>query len=178
MASRKIEDLVPEMQVKVKNVIKICKDKGVDILFYCTLRSLEEQAKLYRQSRTRSAINVKLESLRERGFGFLADIVESVGPCSGPHVTNACAGESWHNYAEAGDGVPLINGKAAWSYKDNKEAWDIYGAACVAEDLDWAGNWTRFKEMPHTQLRVGGNPLKIFSPEDIKEILINNGLLT
>lgn len=177
MASRKIEDLVPVMRNKAREVIRICKEKGVGILIYCTLRDLEEQAKLYRQSRSFSEIQEKEKQLRQRGFDFLADILLSVGPCSGPHVTNAGPGESFHNYAEAFDGVPLVNGKAAWSYKDNKEAWDIYGAACESVGLTWLGNSTGFNEKPHAQFRSGGNPLKMFAPEEIKNILTENGLL-
>lgn len=177
MASRKIEDLIPELQYKARKVVEICKEQGVDILIYCTLRGLEEQARLYRQSRSRTVINAKIEQLRERGLGFLADIVEGVGVCNGAHVTNACAGESWHNYKEAFDGIPLINGKAAWSYEDNKEAWDIYGAACESVGLNWLGNSKSFNEKPHAQLREGGNPLKLYSPEFIHELLKENGLI-
>ena len=177
MASRDIKDLIPAMQNKAREVIEICKKQGVDILIYCTLRSLEEQAGLYRQSRSFPMIKAKADSLRERGFGFLADILIGVGAKSGAHVTNACAGESFHNYAEAFDGVPLVDGKVAWSYKDNKEAWDIYGAACEAVGLTWLGNSKSFNEKPHSQFRSGGNPLRTFSPEEIKNILTENGLL-
>jgi len=177
MASRKIEDLVPEVQEKAKTVVEKCRSAGVDLLIYCTLRGLDEQAILYRQSRTRSEIISKMDKLRQRGYGFLADIIDSVGPQSGPHVTNAAPGESWHNYAEAWDAVPLINGKAMWSYDENKQLWQVYGNAVAEAGLDWAGNWTGFVEHPHAQLRKGGNPLTLHEPDEIKEILISNGLL-
>lgn len=177
MASRKIEDLIPAMRSKAREVVRICKEQGVDILIYCTLRSLEEQAKFYRQSRSRAVINAKMEKLRTRGFGFLADIIEEVGSQSGAHVTNACPGESYHNYAEAFDGVPTIDGKALWSYEDNKKEWDIYGAACESVGLTWLGNSKSFNEKPHAQFRSGGSPLRTFDSEEIETILIENGLL-
>ena len=50
MASRSIKDLTPEMQDKAEFVLGYCKNEGVDLLIYCTLRSLEEQAILFRSS--------------------------------------------------------------------------------------------------------------------------------
>lgn len=177
MASRNLKDLTPAVQEKAQFIINECKSKGVDILIYCTLRSLEEQARIWRQSRSKAEINAKMVKYRQRGFGYLADIVESVGPQNGPHVTDACAGESWHNYAEAVDGVPTVGGKAMWSYNTNKKLWDIFGNVVKKAGMEWGGNWTRFKDYPHAQLRPGGNPLKVFTPEQIKEILTNNGLI-
>ncbi len=178
MASRNIKKLAPEMQEKAQQVIQLCNEAGVDLLIYCTLRSLEEQAKLYRQSRSRSKIDAKIAKFRDRGFSFLADIFENVGPCSGPHVTNAAPGESWHNYAEAWDGVPLEGGKALWNYEDAKEQWGTYGQSVRQVEINWAGDWQNFTEYPHTQLRQGGNPLKLNTPDKIREILVNNGLLS
>ena len=96
MASRKLDDLVPEVADRAATVEKICDGAEIELLIYCTLRPLEEQAKLYRQSRPSQAIKRKIDSLHERSFDFLAKILESVGPQSGPHVTNARPGESFH----------------------------------------------------------------------------------
>jgi len=177
MASRKISDLTPDMAQKANLVVNECKSEGVDILIYCTLRSLEEQARLYRQSRTFSEIVEKVRKFRERGFDFLADILIGVGPCFGPHVTNAAPGESWHAYKVAFDGVPMINGKPAWKYEDAPEAWDIYGEACRNAELNYAGDWDRFKELPHAQKREGSNPLKVYNPAEVGVILERNRLL-
>lgn len=177
MASRKISDLTPDIAQKANLVISECDNEGVDILIYCTLRPLEEQAVLYRQSRSWSEISAKMIKLQERGFGFLADIIGLAGPCSGPHVTDAAPGESWHGFKEAFDGVPMVGGKPAWRYEDAPEAWDIYGEACREADLNWAGDWKKFKELFHAQLREGSNPLKVYNPSEVRIILERNGLL-
>lgn len=177
MASRKLEDLVPEVKEKAEKVIEVCGQVGVDILIYCTLRSLEEQAKLYRQSRSWQEIKTKILKFKGRGYGFLGEVLDSVGPCSGPHVTNAGPGESWHNYAEAWDAVPLVGGKAAWNYMKAKEEWNAYGECVRQVGMFWAGDWVSFREYPHAQLRKGGNPLRENDSEKIHEILVNNGLL-
>ena len=177
MASRSIEVLAPAVKEKARKLIMVCNSVGVDILIYCTLRSLEEQARLYRQSRSWGEIKDKILKFRNRGFDYLADILDNVGPCNGKHVTNAAPGESWHNYAEAWDAVPLIGGKAAWNYYDAKEQWDAYGECVTQLDMEWAGNWKSFREYPHAQLRHGSNPLKVFDADKIKEILTENKLI-
>ena len=82
-------------------VQRIPEEAGSPILIYCTYRSPDEQACLYRQSRTRGEINAKIESLRGRSMTNLADSIERVGSQAGVvgnHVTMAGPGESWHQY--------------------------------------------------------------------------------
>jgi len=178
MASRKLEDLVAGLQEKAKLVQQACEEAaGFDLLIYCTLRPLEEQARLWRQSRSRHEIDLKQQTMRSRGYDLLADIIESVGPQYGEHVTNAAPGESWHNYGEAFDAVPLLGGKPAWNYLKAKSYWDAYGEAVRQAGLFWAGDWISFREYPHAQLRQGGNPLKTLTPDQVYATLEANGLL-
>ena len=178
MASRNLNRLVDEVKEKALLVQEACKEAaGFDLLIYCTLRPLEEQAVLYRQSRSRKQIDAKITSYRRRGFGFIADILQNVGPCYGKHVTNAGPGESWHNFAEAWDAVPLIGGKPAWNYLEAREYWDAYGEAVRQVGMNWAGDWITFREYPHAQLRPGGNPLKILAPDEVNTILKQNKLI-
>jgi peptidoglycan L-alanyl-D-glutamate endopeptidase CwlK len=167
-----LTDLQPELREKAEQVMEVCAGTGeFSLLIYCTKRTLHEQAVLYRQSRTRSAILAKMESLRSRGFGFLAEIIEQVGPRNGRHVTNAAPGESWHNYGLAFDAVPLLGGKPQWNYMEAKEYWQAYGEAVRQLGLQWAGDWTKFREYPHAQQATGGNPLRRKSPEEIRSLL-------
>ena len=117
MASRSLSDLIPELRELAEQVRRICQQRGVDLLVYCTYRSLEEQAKLYRQSRTLAQIEGKANQFRGKGFDFLAEVLMSVGPQHGKlgaHVTMAGPGQSWHNLRRAFDAVPLVSGKAMW----------------------------------------------------------------
>ncbi|MCK5612978.1 M15 family metallopeptidase [Candidatus Pacearchaeota archaeon] len=177
MASRNIEDLAPDVQVAANLIVGGCANEDVDIMIYGTLRPLEEQAILYRQSRSWEQIKRKIEKFRNRGLDFLADILENAGPCHGPKRTNAAPGESWHNYAEAFDAVPMVGGKPAWKYKDAPFEWAMYGEMIKEAGLNWSGDWKRFKEIAHAQKRHGSNPLKEYSPNKIQEMLITNGLL-
>ena len=172
--SKHIDSLVPEFRIKVNELVRICSQEGVEMLVYCGLRTCEEQAKLYRQSRKRKDIDQKAQSFRDRGFDFLADTLYDVGPqpgTLGKHVTKAGPGESWHQYALAADSVPLIGGKAMWSNDD--PGWDIYGAVARHLDITWAGDWPSFREMPHIQLYKTSSPLTQFrEPDTIKTMLV------
>lgn len=168
MASRNINDLVLELATTARLTEKNCKEQGIDLLIYCTLRTPEEQARLYRQGRATWIIRRKQRSLREGGYGFLANIIEAVGPQYGSRVTYAGPGESWHNLGMAFDAVPLVNGAAMWKYRKNKWLWETYGRVAKDLGLTWGGDWRGFKDYPHSQLQAHGNPIDFYSPSKLK----------
>lgn len=157
MASRRLEDLVPEVQDMAKKHILLCADAGFELLIYCTLRDAHEQARLYRQSRTKEQVQKKMDQLSARGFPALAKILKEVGPQkSGPKVTNAGPGESFHQYNRAYDCVPVVQGKPIWSPNGEGAAlWAKVGKLGKKCGLEWAGEWTTFREFPHFQLTDG-----------------------
>lgn len=127
--SRSILDLHPKVQVMVNAMLEACIKAGFDILITSTYRDAEAQNALYAQGRTKK----------------------------GSIVTNAKAGESFHNYRLAFDIVPLRNGKPVWGTKgaDGKLWKDIakIGKAC---GLEWAGDWKgKLQEMAHFQYTGG-----------------------
>jgi peptidoglycan L-alanyl-D-glutamate endopeptidase CwlK len=167
-----LRELVPALRDKVEDVRVYCAAHRVDLMVYCGRRSAQQQAGLYRQSRTLAEIQKKASDLTKAGHPDLAEILLGVGPQAGTlgkHVTNAGPGESWHQYGEAIDAVPLVDGKPAWD--SDHPAWGIYGRACAAHGLVWAGTWKGFKEMPHAQLRQVNNPLAVLSFSDIRDAI-------
>jgi peptidoglycan L-alanyl-D-glutamate endopeptidase CwlK len=157
MASRRLEDLTPAVQEMAKQHILRCADAGIELLIYCTLRDSQEQARLYRQSRTKEQVQKKIDQLITRGFPALAKILKDIGPQkSGPKVTNAGPGESFHQYSMAYDCVPVVQGKPVWSSAGEGAAlWDKVGKAGKKCGLEWAGDWTSFREFPHFQFTGG-----------------------
>ena len=85
--SRKIEDLLPQVQVKIQAFLEAAKAQGIDLLVTSTYRDFESQATIYAQGRS----------------------------APGKIVTNAKPGYSWHNWKRAADVVPLVGGKAIWN---------------------------------------------------------------
>ncbi len=134
ISSRKLEDLRPVVKAKCEAHIAACKAEGIDILITCTYRDAEEQNRLYAIGRT----------------------------TPGRKVTNAKAGQSFHNYRLAYDLVPLQGGKPVWK-TDGEEGklWERVGKLGEAQGLEWAGRWTKFREFPHLQY-TGGHPLSFF----------------
>ena len=122
--SRSLDDLAPPAKQRAEAFIDAAKAKGIDLLVTSTYRDHESQTALYNQGRT----------------------------TPGKVVTNAKAGQSWHNHRCALDVVPLVNGKAIWN--DNV-VWMQIGEIGVACGLEWAGNWKTFKEFPHFQYTGG-----------------------
>jgi peptidoglycan L-alanyl-D-glutamate endopeptidase CwlK len=74
----------------------------------------------------------------------------------GKIVTKAKGGQSFHNYRCAFDVVPLVNGKPVW---EDEDLWAKIGRFGKQIGLEWAGDWTTFKEQPHFQY-TGGKTLK------------------
>lgn len=130
--SRDINDLIPQVRDKCNQFVAECKKQGIDVLITSTLRDNESQNALYAQGRT----------------------------TQGNIVTNAKAGESFHNYGCAFDFVPLVNGKAVWS---DLKLFERCGVIAESFGLEWAGRWKSFKEMAHCQY-TGGLTIK-----DLKE---------
>lgn len=134
ISSRSLSDLNPIVKKMAESHIAACKAEGIDLIVTCTYRDNEEQNRLYAQGRT----------------------------VKGRVVTNAKAGQSFHNYRLAYDVVPMRNGKPVWD-TDHEDGllWQRVGAIGEAHGLEWAGNWKSFKEFPHFQY-TGGHPLSFF----------------
>ena len=105
MASRDLKDLLPVVEAKAKNFLAECKKAGIDVLIYCTYRSVKEQDELYAIGHT----------------------------LPGKKVTNAKGGESWHNYHAAFDFVPMLNGKPQWGDTRLYERCGAIAEACGLE---------------------------------------------
>ena len=130
---------------------------NVDILIYCTYRSDEEQARLYRQGRSRRKIEAKAEELDRRwSRPDLARVLMAVGPQDGKSIiTYAAPGQSAHGYRVAFDAVPIVDGKVLWEQEDpwKRSLWDLYGSCVDAAGLEWAGQWSVPKrELVHAQV--------------------------
>jgi peptidoglycan L-alanyl-D-glutamate endopeptidase CwlK len=123
--SRSLDDLIPQAKERVEKFIALCKENGIDLLVTSTYRDMESQTALYNQGRT----------------------------TEGKIVTNAHAGESFHNYRCAVDVVPLVNGKPEWDGSD--PIWAKVGALGKQAGLEWAGEWHSFKELAHFQYTGG-----------------------
>jgi len=123
--SRSLDDLIAPAKKRVEHFLSLCKDEGIDLLVTSTYRDNESQQALYEQGRT----------------------------TAGKVVTNAKAGDSWHNWRCAVDVVPIVNGKPNWD--GLHPVWDQIGKLGEQAGLEWAGRWRTFKELAHFQYTGG-----------------------
>ena len=123
--SRSLDDLIPQAKERVEHFLSLCKDEGIDLLVTSTYRDNESQQALYEQGRT----------------------------TAGKVVTNAKAGDSWHNWRCAVDVVPMVNGKPNWD--GLHPIWNRIGELGEQAGLEWAGRWRTFKELAHFQYTGG-----------------------
>jgi peptidoglycan L-alanyl-D-glutamate endopeptidase CwlK len=122
--SRNLHDLHPFVRLKAEKFIEECRNQGITALITSTYRDNESQNALYAQGRT----------------------------TQGKIVTNAKAGQSWHNWRVAFDFVPIVNGKAQWN---DTALFTKCGEIAESCGLEWAGRWKSFKELAHCQYTGG-----------------------
>jgi hypothetical protein len=162
--------LIPEFRSKVDDLIGKCRQRGIEMRPFFALRTPFEQAKLWRQSRTREEIDQRIAALRSTGAGFLAHCIESVGSQHGAHVTNAIPGLSWHQWGEALDCMWIVERQAEWSTTrtvNGLNGYQVYADEAAALGLSAGGHWTSFKDWPHVQQRALGSPDKVMTVKDI-----------
>ena len=168
--SRNIDDLTIDMQGLTMSLCSVTRDQGYEMRPFFTLRTPAEQAKLWRQSRSRDEIEKTIKRFQNRKYAYLAQAIQAVGPQNGPHVTNALPGLSWHQWGEAVDCFWLVDGKAEWSTRrkvNGRNGYAVYAQAARDLGLTAGGHWTRFKDWPHVQLRPASSPAKVYSMEHI-----------
>jgi hypothetical protein len=162
--------LVPEFRATVNELIARCAGRGVEMRPFFALRTPFEQAKLWRQSRSREEIEQRIARLRAAGAGFLAHCIETVGPQHGAHVTNAIPGLSWHQWGEAVDCMWIVERRADWSTVkrvNGVNGYHLYADEAVGLGLDAGGHWRSFKDWPHVQQRAAASPDRIMALKDI-----------
>jgi peptidoglycan L-alanyl-D-glutamate endopeptidase CwlK len=135
--SRNLDDLKPEVKALALKFIGACASAGIDVLITSTFRDYESQTALYAQGRT----------------------------SPGSIVTNAKAGQSYHNFRVAFDFVPIKNGKAMWS---DTKTFTRCGEIAESVGLEWAGRWKSFRELAHCQY-TGGKTLAQLQKESASE---------
>lgn len=89
--------------------------------------------------------------------GYRSPARQNLLAASGPHVTNARAFQSYHQYGLAADcaflrqGQVIISEKDAWAMRGYR----LYGVTAESVGLHWGGRWTMM-DFGHAELRQPG----------------------
>ena len=152
--SRDTSDLIPEFRPKVQELLKNVLDRGFELRPFYTVRDPREQARLWRQSRSREEIDRTIDKIAREGAPWVSSLVEEVGPQYGRWATNALPGQSWHQWGEAIDCfVRAENGRAVWSARH--PGYQAYAEEAESLGLTAGYYWTR-RDAVHVQLRREG----------------------
>jgi peptidoglycan L-alanyl-D-glutamate endopeptidase CwlK len=169
-----LNTLVPEFRPIIDQLLQNCSDAGYPMQPNFAIRTPVEQAAFWRQSRTGDEVAQQIQKLRDQGAGFLADCIVAAGPSSGPHITNALPGLSWHQWGEALDCVWLVNGKPNWSTDllvNGKNGYAVYAQLAKDLGLNAGAFWKSFKDWPHVQLRKAAGPLSVMSLQQVNDTM-------
>ena len=128
---RLLSELNPKVKLAAEQALAECKGQRINTLVTCTFRSGAEQNVLYAQGRT----------------------------TPGKIVTRAKAGQSFHQYRVALDLYVVVAGKIDWSGTNSQ--WKTMAEIFKKHGFEWAGDWKRFRELPHFQM-TGGHGLGHF----------------
>jgi len=136
--SRKIDDLVPELQEKYAEFKDAMADAELKYIVTQTRRTLSEQTALYAQGRK------KLEEVNE-----LRKAVGWPGLSSSGNIKVTWTMKSKHLEGKAFDIAMLgSDGKISWS----NFLFDKAGKVGESVGLEWGGSWEK-KDRPHFQLK-------------------------
>lgn len=129
-----MDSLLPLVQRKLKEHQDLCAKHGLYFKVVSTYRSLEEQTKLY---------NRPFDKIDNDKDGKVDEADEK--------VTNAKAGQSFHNWKCAYDIAPLVKGKVVYD-EAIMFAIGYYGQKV---GLTWGGEFKKFPDYPHFELTLG-----------------------
>jgi len=156
-----LDGLEPHFRSTVEELIAACREIGFRAVPYQGYRSPEQQARLWRQSRTRPQIKARVRQLRAAGRSHVADIIERVGPQHGPHVTNALPFESSHQSRTAVDCYIESPESEQALWRDRRldgaefgratQLYAQFGRCAEALRLTWGGRWS-IGDFGHVQL--------------------------
>ena len=151
--SRDLNLLEPAFKEKINFVLGRCNtgNENYQLKPFFTLRTPEEQARLWRQSRASAQIRDAVSMLKRQGAHYLADCMVRVGPQYGRWATNALPGQSWHQWGLAIDCFILQAGKAVWN--GTHEGYQLYATTAESYGLH-AGKFWRRSDTYHVQFNA------------------------
>lgn len=123
MHLERLDGLQPSAREKARAAFGQAENEGLGVLLTSGLRTYAEQDELYAQGRTKP----------------------------GKVVTNARAGESYHNFGLAFDFVVVKAGRAVWDPKHPD--WKRFVRIAKAHGYAWGGDWPN-PDNPHFQTKT------------------------
>lgn len=149
--TKPVNDLNPAFRVKLDFVLRLAREAGVHLEIFWKVLSPEDQAKLWKKSRSAQEIGQAVTKLRSSGAPFLADVLEKTHTEKGRWETADLPGQSWHQWGEAA-AVRVVSetGRTIWSpnHPDYRVLADIAKQVSLSSGFNWSN-----RDVTHLQLR-------------------------
>jgi peptidoglycan L-alanyl-D-glutamate endopeptidase CwlK len=150
VASRSLDDLVPELRIKAIAFKSACDRLGIPIIFTCTARTLLEQICLYLQGR--ADINIVNQIRNRVGIGVASSNAKVTWTLNSKHIVT-----NFGDKAHAFDIAIVKNGVAVWDIKvdvnnDMKPDYTQLGVLGESLGLTWGGRFPTSPDFPHYQI--------------------------
>ena len=158
MASRKLSDLVPELEVKAKRILIICGEKEIPILITCTARLVREQVALYAQGREPlNHVNYLRGLVGMTPLTIQENKRKVTWTLNSNHLVDLDDGNPANDKSRAFDFCILKGQQPIWDLKIDVNDNDIpdyreVGEIAEAMGLKWGGRWKKRPDYPHIEL--------------------------
>jgi peptidoglycan L-alanyl-D-glutamate endopeptidase CwlK len=150
--SRDLELLNKEFRKEVEILLLHCKEQHIKLVVYYSFRSVQEQARLWRQSRRIQVIENTIRLLEKQKAYYLAQVLEEVGPQNGEWRSDAPPGFSWHNFGFAIDSYVSVQTEkgeeAIWD--SDHVGYEVYSTEAVRLGLT-SGRYWKKQDCVHVQ---------------------------
>ena len=130
LSEQRVAQVHPVLATRGRSLIDLCGHAGISILVTQGLRTWEEQEALYAKGRTEPPIGK-----------------EHI-------VTQAKGGQSYHNFGLAFD-IAVLDAAGKMDWDTSHPGWALAGQLGKTVGLEWGGEWTTFKDLPHFQYTAG-----------------------
>ncbi|SHG98687.1 D-alanyl-D-alanine carboxypeptidase [Kaistia soli DSM 19436] len=167
--------LNPGFGALCKTLLETCSQHGAEMRPNEGVRDPWQQARYWRQSRSKEEITAAIARLNNSGANYIAEILDEVGAQHGDPVTNALPGASWHQWGLALDCFWLVGGVAEWSTSrtvNGINGYRLYADQAEQLDLTAGGRWRSIKDWPHVQAKGPVSPLNKFTWAEINDEMV------
>lgn len=159
MASRSLDDLIPELKEKAIRHQELCREAGIEIVFTCTARSIREQIALYAQGR--QPLDEVNELRRIAGLWLITEEANQrkvTWTLNSRHLIDLEDINLYNDKARAYDIAIVKDGKINWDIKvdiNENEIADYEEVARIGESIGLKAG-ARFKtpDHPHFEYEV------------------------
>ena len=167
--------LAPGFGMLARQLLTNCRERGITMVPYDTMRTPYLQAHYWKRGKTKEALDEAMRLLKSNNAFFLMHCLEEATTRRTELVTHALPGCSWHQWGEAMDCYWLNEGEPVWDLNicNNKglNGYRVYAEEAGKLGLHAGFYWTHLVDAVHVQLRSEPSPLDLYTLTEIDQVM-------